>query len=127
PPVSRSSERSRSARFSMRIAMVISSVIVHQLSVLGIRPSPLETQPELIVDPDAVLPCPIPLQGFQSIARQNPQVVQPTGAMQDRQIDPRPLPEFMRQSLDRQAKKQGRRALVAERLDRHREDTIITR
>jgi hypothetical protein len=37
---------------------------------------PSKTDPPLLVDPDAVLPASIALQGFEPIARRHPQIAQ---------------------------------------------------
>ncbi len=56
-------------------------MIVHDLD--GIRPRwrPAETNAPLLVDANAVLPFPIPFQGFHTIARRDAQVFETPGAM----------------------------------------------
>jgi len=47
---------------------------------------PLEAHPELIVDPDAVLPGPVAFEGFEPVGRRDTQVVKPAGAIEHRQL-----------------------------------------
>jgi hypothetical protein len=54
-------------------------VVIHDLDIFGAAGSPPEAHPKLIIDPDAVLPGAITLQGFEPIARRDPQVLQPAG------------------------------------------------
>ena len=51
-------------------------MVIHDLDVPGRTVAPLETDPPLIVDADAVLPPPITVQSFEPIARRNPQIVE---------------------------------------------------
>jgi hypothetical protein len=50
-------------------------VVVHDLNVFGSRSRPSEAHAELIVDPDAVLSGPVPLEGLQPIARRDAEIV----------------------------------------------------
>src|SRR5262245_6070431 len=52
------------------------SVVVHDRHAVGPPAVPSEHDPPLIVDPDAVLPFPITLQGLELIARGHPKVLQ---------------------------------------------------
>jgi hypothetical protein len=52
------------------------SVVTHNLNVKRITTLPYKTDPPLIIDADAVLPCPIGFQALQSVGYCNPQVVQ---------------------------------------------------
>ena len=61
-------------------------MIIHDFDVVRTIRLPPEADPELIVDPDAELPCSDALQGFQSIARWNPQVLKLRGPIQYRQL-----------------------------------------
>jgi hypothetical protein len=58
-------------------------MVVHDLNLIGVIIPPKEANPELVVDPDAVLTRSVPLQGFQAIARRTPQVFQIRGGIQD--------------------------------------------
>jgi hypothetical protein len=51
-------------------------VVIDDFHIVGTIVSPHETDPPLIVDTDAVLPRPISSQGFQAIARGNPEILQ---------------------------------------------------
>jgi hypothetical protein len=50
-------------------------VVVHDLDILNVTLGPSETDAPLIVDPNAHLSCPVPFQGFQSIAGRIAQVL----------------------------------------------------
>src|SRR2546428_13261184 len=58
------------------LGMVPPSVVVHDLDLPRIAVLPHETDPILIVDPDAVLAAPIARKGFELIARERAEVVQ---------------------------------------------------
>src|SRR3546814_5121700 len=58
------------------------SVVVHDFYVFGVRAIPAKADPELVVDPDAVLALAIAPQGFQTIARRHPQIIQATGPVE---------------------------------------------
>jgi hypothetical protein len=47
-------------------------MIVHYFYVIGVVVMPDEANPELIVNPDAVLSRPVPLEGFQAITGRAP-------------------------------------------------------
>ena len=51
-------------------------VIVDHLDLFRPLRCPDETDPILFVDPDAVLPCPIPTQGLESIARRDAKILE---------------------------------------------------
>jgi hypothetical protein len=55
------------------------SVVVDDLHVLGVAILPDETDPVLIVDPDAVLTTPVPGQRFQPIAGKRRQIANLSG------------------------------------------------
>lgn len=62
--------------FFLGEGMLILSVIVHNLDVIGVAISPMETYSPLIVDSDTVLPGPVSFQRFQPIPANLCQVVQ---------------------------------------------------
>jgi hypothetical protein len=51
-------------------------VVVHDLNVVCIVTAPSETDPQLVVDPDAGLASAITAQPFQTVARGHPKIVQ---------------------------------------------------
>jgi len=51
-------------------------MVVHNLDVQCARQRPAKTDPELVVDADAVLPCTISPQRLQPIARWYSQIVE---------------------------------------------------
>ena len=63
-------------------------VVVYDLHVVGVPTLPPKAHPPLIVDPDAVLPPPLPvsLQLLQAVARRDLEVVQAAGRMQDQEF-----------------------------------------
>src|SRR6266852_3410762 len=66
-------------------ATSLPSVIIHNLHLVRAILAPHEAHAPLGIDPDAVLPLPVPMQGFQAIARQPGQVSQAGSAVQDLQ------------------------------------------
>jgi hypothetical protein len=56
--------------------------MVHDLDVFGFTPGPPETDPELVVHPQAPLTCPLALQLFQSVGRRYAQIVDATREVQ---------------------------------------------
>jgi hypothetical protein len=50
-------------------------MIIDNLNLVRVQPIPTEAKAPLVVDSDAVLPSPIPFQGFQPVARRGPQIV----------------------------------------------------
>jgi len=82
--------------------MVPPSVVVHDLDVLRFAVLPHETDPILVIDPDAVLRPPITAKGLEVIARKRAQVVESLGGMQLRQLalsDPSNVPKPSRVPL----------------------------
>jgi hypothetical protein len=57
-------------------------VVIDNFNILRIAAPPDKTYPELVVNPDAVLPNPIASQRFQPVARRRPQVIQSCRGMQ---------------------------------------------
>jgi len=51
-------------------------VVVHHFHLLRVTVLPHEADPILIVDPDAVLPTPIPTESFEMVARERAEVVE---------------------------------------------------
>ncbi len=68
------------------------SVIIDNLHIVGGLFHPLEADSILVIDPDAVLPLPTPLQAFQPIAGRNCQRLQVPHRI--------PLPMAVRYSCD---------------------------
>jgi hypothetical protein len=58
-------------------------MVVYNFHVIGVVIMPDETNPELIVNPDTVLPRPVPLEGFQVITGRAPQIFQIFRGIQD--------------------------------------------
>jgi len=54
--------------------------------VIGISVFPMKADPPLIVDPDTMLPFAIALQGFEPVARWNPEVLQMPGLMKVQEL-----------------------------------------
>ncbi len=57
-------------------------MVIDDLDILDARIGPAKANAELIVDPDAVLYCPVPLERFQMVSGGNSQVVQASGDLQ---------------------------------------------
>jgi hypothetical protein len=73
-------------------------MVIDDLDRFGGALSPDETNPLLIVDPDAVLPCAIAFERLEAIARRCPQVDQPICRVEHVELAPRPA--FDRSPLD---------------------------
>jgi hypothetical protein len=54
--------------------MSLSPVVIRDLDIVGITPSPPEADAPLLVDANAVLVCPVSTEAFQSVSRWNPEV-----------------------------------------------------
>jgi hypothetical protein len=61
-------------------------MVVHYFNVIGIVIMPDEANPELIVNPDAVLSRPVPLEGFQAIPGRASQILQVFRRIQDQEF-----------------------------------------
>jgi hypothetical protein len=61
-------------------------VIVYDLDTIGVAILPFKTDTPPIVDTNAMLPCPIPAQFFQSVRRWNAQVIQAYGTVKHTQL-----------------------------------------
>jgi len=57
-------------------------MIIGDLYVLRLALAPAEANPPLVVDPNAILPCTVPFERLQTVARGNKEVLQRGGAMQ---------------------------------------------
>jgi hypothetical protein len=62
--------------------MIDLSMVIHDFDVLGSAACPPKADSPLVVDPDAVLALAVAPQGFQSIARRDPQVIEATGDLE---------------------------------------------
>jgi hypothetical protein len=63
-------------------------MVVGYFNVTGVSVFPEKTYPPLIVNPDAVLPLTIALQGLKPIARRNPEVLKALGLMKVQELPP---------------------------------------
>jgi hypothetical protein len=61
-------------------------VVVDQLDIFGGSVGPLETDPPLLVDADAVRTGAVALQLLESIARGDPQIAENLGSVKDQQL-----------------------------------------
>src|SRR3546814_9421923 len=59
-----------------RLAMEVSSVVVDDLDIGGLRALPAKTHAELVVDANAVLTIAVAAQCFKAVARRDKQVVE---------------------------------------------------
>jgi hypothetical protein len=57
-------------------------VIIHNLNIERVAILPNKTDSPLIVNPNAVLPFPVPMQGFQAVSRWRSQISQFIRAIQ---------------------------------------------
>jgi len=51
-------------------------MIINDFNILGTCACPTKAEPELVIDPNAVLTDPVAFQYFESVARRNPQVIE---------------------------------------------------
>ena len=61
-------------------------MIVHDLDIFSASVRPTEAKAKLIVNTNAMLARAVPFQGFQSIARRNPQIVELARDLQLQQL-----------------------------------------
>jgi hypothetical protein len=54
--------------------LIVASMVIDQFNLVGVAILPIETNPVLFVDSNAVLPLSISLEFFQTIAGRNSQV-----------------------------------------------------
>jgi hypothetical protein len=66
--------------------MALPPVVVHDLDVPYRTLAPLEANPPLIVDADAVLAEPIAVQSFEAVAWRNPEVVKLLGRVDRKKL-----------------------------------------
>jgi len=92
-------------------------VVIRYFYRVRVPLSPLEADPPLIIDPDAVLPCPSTFQFFKTVPRGHPQVLKGLGRIEHEQF-----PQCRSKNLDRQpagplSPKESLRVRIAEGLD----------
>jgi hypothetical protein len=64
-------------------------MVINDLHIVGIRTLPAETDAPLLIDLDTVLARSISPQGFQAVARRDPQVLKRLCAMQHEELPER--------------------------------------
>ena len=84
---------------------------------MGTIVPPDEGDAPLAVDPDRVLPRPVPAQGLQPVARRHAEVLKSFGGIKRRQLAPRRKGELPRHAARQGALEDQRRRLVAEAPD----------
>src|SRR5690606_35603475 len=67
--------------------------------ILGTSSSPAETDPVLVIDPNAVQPMPVPLEGFESIPRRHLQILQDLSLINGIQLPRGHPPKLFREPL----------------------------
>ena len=92
-------------------------VVVDDLHIVRIPIAPDETDPPLVVDPDAVLTSASTREGLQAVAGRCPQVVQGAGVMEMQQLPVADPQDLLRDAPARAARPSGTRGLVPERPD----------
>ena len=92
-------------------------MVIDDLDLVGIGILPAETDPPLVVDPDAVLPRPIAFELLEPVTRWNPEVLKGFGSVERDQLPEHDPAEFGGIVPDRLALEQARRVPVAEGLD----------
>jgi len=61
-------------------------MIIHDFYIIGITIDPFEANPPLIVDPDAILPCPITAELLQPVCWRDAEIVQRDGIVEHAQL-----------------------------------------
>ena len=74
-------------------------MIVHTLRVSDADLRPSKKDPVLLVDPDTVMPPPVPLQRLQMVAGRNPQILDGVGVVENEQLGPSSTLEVRRTDL----------------------------
>jgi len=95
-------------------------VIVDNLNIPSRAATPFEAYPPLIVDADAVLPAPVAVQSFETIAGRNAQIVELLRGVDGKKLRSGPALNLIRQSPDHVAAKQRGRSLVGKALNHKR-------
>jgi hypothetical protein len=90
-------------------------MVVRNLYRIGVVPTPLEADPELIVDSDTVPSLPVSTQLFKSISWRNPQVFKRLGRIEHRELSSRDCGG--RRTIGSSGAPDFRRLLVGESLD----------
>lgn len=101
-------------------------MVIHDFNVISISSMPHKTYAPLIVNPNAVPAPTLSLQGFQPIARRNPQVVKPDRVVKHSQFSIGHTPHFTGQYLRVPAEKDRLGLFACKRLD-HTNNYIVTR
>ena len=73
-------------------------MIIDDLDLFGVGAGPMEAEPPLVVDPDGVLSLTVPLEGFQAVARRQPEKGQFDRGIEELQLDEGALPQIARQA-----------------------------
>jgi hypothetical protein len=63
-------------------------VIIHNIDIEGISSFPTKADPPLVIDPDTVLPFPIPLQRFEPVPRWGSEIVEAFRLVQVQELAP---------------------------------------
>ncbi len=93
-------------------------MVIDYLDLIGIAVAPLEADPPLVVDANAVLACPVTRQFLQAVAWWNAKVVQGHGRLDEKQLPQRGPLEWACELLDPKAPEETFRLFVAEAADR---------
>jgi len=92
-------------------------VIVHDFDLVGIAIFPYKADAPLVVDANAVLPCPVVLQGLKPVARWEAQGVKARCGVQLRELTPGNGVQCRRQAANVFTGEDAGGVLVRERLD----------
>src|SRR6056297_563292 len=87
-------------------------MVIGDFDLIRVAVSPGKTGPPLVIDADAVLPLPVPLEPLQPVSGRHPEVVQVTGVVKHPQFattytlnrdrkppGDRPVPDFLRLTI----------------------------
>ena len=89
-------------------------MVIHNLNLVSVPVTPLETDAPLIVEPDAMLSSPIPNQFLQAIPRRRPQVFQCLRSIQEHQLAEGSALDIAGQLLDSHPVEKALRLVISE-------------
>ena len=92
-------------------------MVIDDLHILDLVIAPYEADPPLVIDADAVLSGPRAAQGFEAVAWRDAEITQMLRRIERLELRSSAALNLVRQTSDRIAGKQCRRALVGEAFD----------
>jgi hypothetical protein len=85
--------------------MTLSFVVIDNLDGPWLSVTPVETDPPLVVNADAMQSAPIAVKDFETVARRDPKIFEPFCGIDSEKLGSRSALNLVRQALDRVAYK----------------------